>query len=217
MGRWRVIWFNRLQLILMIGMGERISTLFPLALLFFLVALTYWLDRAVQTPDAPRIKLLRHDPDYTAEKLLATRMDVNGRVRDTLHAVRMAHFPHDDSTEIEQPRFVSYAQGAPLSITAQHALVSSNGGNLYFRENVRATREPYPDTSALVITTEYLHVLPDDNIAKTDQSVTIRDDNMTINAVGMELNSETRILKLNASVRGVYNDANARGAGNDQR
>jgi hypothetical protein len=32
---------------------------------------------------------------------------------------------------------------------------------------------------------------------------------MTINAVGMELNSETRVLKLNAGVNAVFHDANA--------
>ncbi len=198
-------------------MGERLSTLFPLFLLFLLAALTYWLDRAVQSPDAPRTTMMRHDPDYTADKLLATRMDVSGRVRDTLQAARMVHYPDDDSTELERPRFVSFEREAPFSINSNNALVSSNGGNLYFRGAVRATRAPYADNSELVVTTEYLHVMPDDNIAITDQPVTIRDDTMTIHAVGMELNNETRILKLNAAVRGVYTGANARNAGKDRR
>ena len=191
-------------------MIERLATLFPLALLVLLAALTYWLDRAVQSPAAPRPTLLRHDPDYTVDKLLATRMDVNGRVRDTLYAQRMVHFPDDDSTELERPRFISHGKGAPLAITSQRALVSSNGGEIHFRGGVRASRAPYANNSELVITTEYLHVLPDDNIAKTDQPVVIQDAAMTLNAVGMELNNETRVLKLNAAVKGVYQDASAR-------
>ncbi len=194
-------------------MGERLSTLFPVALLVLLAALTYWLDRAVQPAAAPREKLLRHDPDYTVDKLLATRMDVNGRVRDTLHAARMVHYPDDDSTELEKPRFMTFGQGPPLAITSNHALVSSNGGNIYFRGDVRATRAPYGNNSELTVTTQYLHLLPDDNMAKTDQAVTIQDASMTIDAVGMELNNETRILKLNACVRGVYNSAAAVDAG----
>ncbi len=198
-------------------MGERLSTLFPLALLVLLAVMTYWLDRAVQSPSVPREQLLRHDPDYTVDKLLATRMGVNGRVRDTLHAARMVHFPDDDSTELERPRFMSFGFAAPMGITSKQALVSSNGGNIYFRGDVRATRAPYADNSALVITTEYLHLLPDDNIAKTDQAVIIQDANMTINAVGMELNNETRVLKLNAAVRGVYNNSNAEGSGSKRK
>ena len=191
-------------------MGERLSTLFSLVLLVLLAALTYWLDRAVQGPTVSREKLLLHDPDYLVDKLLATRMDVNGRVRDTLHAARVVHFPDDDSTELDLPRFASYGHGAPLHITSQRGLVTSNGGNVYFRGDVRARRSPYDDKSELVVTTEYLHLLPDDDIAKTDQPVTIRDANMTIQAVGMELNNETRVLKLNAAVKGVYQDTSVR-------
>ena len=198
-------------------MGERLSSLFPLILLVLLAALTYWLDRAVQSPIAPREKVLRHDPDYTVDKLLATRMDESGRVRDTLHAARMVHYPDDDSTELERPRFMSFGYGAPLSITSKRGEVSSNGGNIYFRGEVRATRAPYAGNSELIVTTEYLHMLPDDNIARTDQAVTIQDANMTIDAVGMELNHETRILKLNAAVRGVYNNAIAGDQNNGRR
>jgi lipopolysaccharide export system protein LptC len=188
-------------------LGERLSSLFPVVLLALLAALTYWLDRAVQLPVAARDKPMAHDPDFIADKLLATRMDVNGRVRDTLHAAKVMHFPDDDSTALEFPRFASYARGAPLTITSKQAQVSSNGGNLYFTGGVRATRAALGNNSALVVATEYLHVMPDDNIAKTDRHVTISDDTMTLEAVGMELNSESRVLKLNADVRGAFRGA----------
>jgi lipopolysaccharide export system protein LptC len=124
-----------------------------------------------------------------------------------LHAVKMMHFPDDDSTDLVSPRFVSYGRGAPLSITSKDAQVSSNGGNVYFRGDVRATRAAYGGNSALVVVTDYLHLLPDDNVAKTDRRVTISDANMTVEGIGMELNSETRVLKLNAAVRGAYHEA----------
>jgi lipopolysaccharide export system protein LptC len=186
----------------------RLSTLFPLLLLALLAALTYWLDHTMQDPAASRDKRPAHEPDYTVEKLIATRMDVNGRVRDTLHTAKMVHFPDDDSTELTLPQFASFAHGAPLSIRAKQGEISSNGGNLYFRGDVRATRAAQGANSALVVTTEYLHVLPDDHIAKTDRPVTISDASMTIRAGGMELNSERQILKLHGGVRGVYHDAN---------
>ena len=188
-------------------MGERLSNLFPLALMVLLAALTYWLDQVVQKPAAAPNALLRHDPDYIVDKLLATRMDVNGRIKNTLHSVRLVHFPDDDTTEIEHPRFISHATSAPVTITAKKGLVSSNGENVYFHDTVRVVRAPYGEKSEMVMDTDYLHVLPDDNIAKTDRAVTITDANMVINAVGMELNSETRVMQLNARVKGVYYDA----------
>lgn len=188
-------------------MAQRFSGLFPVFLLAVLAALTYWLDKAVQSPEVLTDKQPVHNPDFTVEKLLATRMDVSGRISETLYAVKMVHFPDDDSTELEQPRFVSLKRGTPLTITSKRARVSSNGGNIYFHDDVRATRAAQGGTGALVMVTDYLHVLPDDNIAKTDRRVTISDNSMHIEAMGMELNSETRVLKLNAGVKGVYHDA----------
>lgn len=188
-------------------MIERFSSLFPVLLMALLAALTYWLDRAVQSPHEVRDSGVTHTPDFTVEKLLATRMDVNGRIRDTLHSAKMIHFPDDDTTELTQPRFVSFSGGVPTSIASKQALVTSNAGNLYFRDDVRVTRAAQAGRSALVVSTDYLHIMPDDNIAKTDRPVTITDATMTIEAVGMELNSETRMLKLNASVKSVFYDA----------
>jgi lipopolysaccharide export system protein LptC len=192
-------------------MGERLSNLFPLALMIVLVALTYWLDRAVQGPAAAPNALLRHDPDYIVDKLLATRMDINGAIKNTLFSQKLTHYPDDDTTELLAPRFISYAKGAPLTVTSKTGLVSSNGENIYFRDSVRAVRAPFGQRSELVVDTEYLHVLPDDNIAKTDRAVTITDASMVIRALGMEINSETRVLKLDGQVRGVYHDASKAG------
>jgi lipopolysaccharide export system protein LptC len=181
--------------------------LFPLLLLAALAALTYWLDHTMQSPDVVRDKRQAHEPDYTVENLIATRLNVDGRVHDTLRTAVLLHYPDDDSTHLTAPQFASYAHGTPLSITAREGEISSNGGNLYFRGDVRATRAAQGGNGALVVTTEYLHVLPDDNIAKTDHAVTIREDGMTISAGGMELNSERRLLKLHAGVRAVYHIA----------
>ena len=192
-------------------MGERLSNLFPVVLLALLAGLTYWLDQVVQGPAASPNAMLRHDPDYIVDKLLATRMDTDGRIKHTLRAEKLVHFPDDDSTEMEAPRFVSHAKSALLIITAKTGLVSSNGENVYFQDNVRVVRAPSGESAEMVVTTDYLHVLPDDNIAKTDRAVIIADANMTIRAVGMEMNHETRVLKLNAQVRGAYHDAKRAG------
>jgi lipopolysaccharide export system protein LptC len=91
-----------------------------------------------------------------------------------------------------------------VTITAEQALLSSNGENVYFEDNVRVVREPSGKQSRLLLETNFLHVIPDQDIAKTDRPVRITDANTVVNAVGLELNSETRILKLLSNVKGVY-------------
>lgn len=188
-------------------MGDRLTAWFPLLLLAALGALTFWLDRAVQPVPAARPATTRHDPDYIVDGLAAMRMAADGSVKHTLAARRMLHYPDDDTTHLEAPRFVTYAATrAPVTITAKRALVSNEGENIHFHDDVRVTRAPLAGKSELVVETSYLHVIPDDSIARTDQPVTVTDAHTTVHAVGLELNSESRVLKLLSSVRGTYHE-----------
>ena len=136
-------------------------------------------------------------------------MDADGSVKYSLRAERMVHYPDDDTTHLRRPRFVSYATAqAPVTITAREGLVSSEGENIYFHDDVLVTRAAYSDRSELVMRTTYLHVVPDSNIAKTDRPVTITDANTTVHAVGLELNSETQVLRLLSRVKGTYHGPN---------
>jgi lipopolysaccharide export system protein LptC len=188
-------------------MSERFTTWFPILLLAVLAALTFWLDRVVRPSAAGPDPTARHDPDYIVDRLTAMRMAANGSVKHTLFADRMIHYPDDDTTHLTMPRFVSYAAAAAaVTVSAREGLVSSEGENIHFRNDVRLTRAPFADKSELVVETSYLHIIPDQNIARTDQPVTITDANTVVRAVGLELNNETQVLKLLSRVRGTYHD-----------
>jgi lipopolysaccharide export system protein LptC len=190
-------------------MNDRLTAWFPLVLLATLAALTFWLDSYVRPPVTGADSAARHDPDYIVEGLSAVRMDVDGGVKYSLSAERMVHYPDDDTTHLRRPRFVSYATTqAPVTVTAREGLVSSEGENIYFHDDVLVTRAPYANRSELRMTTTYLHVVPDSNIVKTDRPVTITDANTTVHAVGLELNSETQVLRLLSRVKGTYHDPN---------
>jgi lipopolysaccharide export system protein LptC len=186
-------------------MTDRFGGLFPLVLLAFLAALTFWLDRVIRPADTAGASTVKHDPDYIVDGLSAVRMDEQGRVKHTLHAQKMTHFPDDDVTVLVQPRFVTYGEGrAPVTVTSRDAHMSGNGENVYFENDVRVVRAPVANQSELVLETSYLHVIPDDNLAQTDRPVTIRNATAVVNASGLELNSETRVLKLQGRVKGIY-------------
>jgi len=188
--------------------GERLSAWFPLLLLGALAALTFWLDQAVQLPATNGDAAKRHDPDYFVDGLSALKMSPQGQIMYTLAAEHMVHYPDDDTTRLTKPKWVSLGSGkAPVTITSEQALVSSNGENVYFEDNVHVVRAPSGTQSRLVLETNFLHVIPDQDIARTDRPVRITDANTVVNAVGLELNSETRVLKLLSNVRGIYYDS----------
>ena len=195
------------------SVSERFGGWFPLLLLAVLAALTFWLDRAVRPPADPRSVRPAGEPDYIVDGLSAVRMDREGRVKHTLRAQKMTHFSEEDMTLLVEPRFVTYAEGSsPVTVTSRQARMSGNGDHVYFEDAVRVVRAPFGTRSELVLETEYLHVIPDDNIAKTDKPVTIRDATAVVAASGLELNSETRFLKLQGRVKGTYEGRGVRGA-----
>jgi lipopolysaccharide export system protein LptC len=188
--------------------SDRLTAAVPLILVALLAALTFWLDRMVQPAGRPAGAGSRNEPDYIVDKLSAVSMNEKGAAAYTLSAAKMLHYPDDDSTILASPRFVSYATAkSPVTITASEAVVSSNGQHVYFQDDVRVTRAAYGASSELVVRTDFLHVIPDQNIAKTDRTVTITDAATTVTAVGFEINSETRIMKLQSRVRGTYDPA----------
>lgn len=190
-------------------MNDRLTAWFPLVLLAALAGLTFWLDSFVRPPPSGAGAAARHDPDYIVDGLSAVRTDANGRVQYSLAAERMVHYPDDDTTRLQRPRFVSYATAqAPVTITAREGLVSSEGENLYFNDDVVVMRAPYARRSEMVVRTSYLHVVPDSNLARTDRPVTITDANTIVEAIGLELNTETQVLRLLSRVKGTYYDPN---------
>jgi lipopolysaccharide export system protein LptC len=186
-------------------MMRRFTAWFPLALLAVMAAVTFWLDHEVQPPEASADGKLRHDPDYIVENFSATRIGEDGRPQYTLYARRMAHYPDDDTTHLDAPRLVSFRDNVEtLTVTAKTALLSSNGETADLNDEVRLVRAAREGHGVLIMETAYLHVVPEEHFARTDRAVRIYDANMLITAVGLESNSETRILKLLSNVRGRY-------------
>lgn len=184
----------------------RLTHIFPALLLAALASLTFWLDRSLQQ-DLRQSKAERNDPDFIVDRIVARRFDPEGRIKHTLHAERMTHYPRNDITVLASPRLISDASGrAPVTITSRSARISGGGDQVYFEDNVRVVRAPYDDRSELVMETEYLHVTPDEHTARTDRKVTITDAHTVATAIGLELNSENRTARFLSQFRGTYHD-----------
>ena len=186
-------------------MMQRLVAWFPVLLLAAVAAVTLWLDRQVQPPEISNNGKTRHDPDYIVDNLTVTRIGPDGAIRYKLHARRMKHYPDDDTTDLDAPTLVNF-RGAGVTMTAasKTAKLSSNGENAYLQDDVRLTRSAYANHSEMTMLTTWLHVIPDDGIAKTDKAVRIQDATTLITSDGLEFNNNTRILNLLSNVRGRY-------------
>jgi len=191
-------------------MMHRLTLWFPVALLAVITGLTFWLNNLVQPPDLPHEGKLRHDPDYIVENFSATRIGEDGAPRYTLSAQRMTHYPDDDSTQLEAPHFVHFSRGrAPIVATSRTAWVSSNGEKAHMQDDVKVVRAAEGDKGELVLETSALDIIPDSNLAETDQPVKIHDGNTLITGVGLKFDNETHVLKLLSKIQGVHQSPKA--------
>ena len=184
---------------------DRASSLFPLLLLLALAAGSLWLERAVQAPEHDKSGKTRHDPDFIAEEFGVTKIGITGRPEYILSAARMLHYPDDESTDIVAPRLVQrHENAAPIVIRADRGLISRNGDEASFYGNVVVVREAGRGRSELRMQTEYLQIVPDRDLARTDRPVIVTEGRSRLAGVGMEFNNKTRQFALLSQVRGTF-------------
>ena len=180
------------------------TRIFPLALMFTLAMLTFYLDRTMREED-PHPATRRHDPDYLVSNFTTTSFDKSGAAESVLTAAKMIHYPDDDSTELVAPRVVQSKPKEPrMTVSADRGLLSSDGEEIFLYDNVRLVREAWESSPEARLTTSFLHVVRERNLARTDRDVLIEEDNRSLAGRGMEYNYESGQLLLRNDVRGKY-------------
>ena len=183
----------------------RITHLLPITLMFFLAALTLWLQYAVIEDSGGPAKPAAHEPDAIIENFSVQRLDSSGKLWYTFSAPRMAHFADDGSGEVLYPRVVQVSRdGSNLVATANRGTVSRHGEEAFLYGNVQVVREAtrqYPEFRAR---TEFLHVLAEKGISQTDRSVIITEGRSILTGVGFVLDKDKRQVTLQSQVRGIF-------------
>ncbi|PKO53568.1 MAG: LPS export ABC transporter periplasmic protein LptC [Betaproteobacteria bacterium HGW-Betaproteobacteria-20] len=180
--------------------------IYPIVFLLVLAIFTAWINYAVQPPKAKPDGSSRHDPDYIMSNFVTTQTDINGALRYKLAAVEMKHFPDDDTTALQRPRFTQFAVGKPYTqVEGLHGLVSGNGEQIQLMDKVKVTRQAFADKGEMTVETEYLNILPNQDLVHTDKPVVIRQAPKTvIYATGMIYDKNKQTVTLLHKVRAHY-------------
>ncbi|MBI3093851.1 MAG: LPS export ABC transporter periplasmic protein LptC [Rhodocyclales bacterium] len=182
-------------------MKDRGASLFPLAMLVLLAALTFWLNRLIQD-DKPRGPQ-RHDPDYWVERFEVRRFDIDGQLQHTLVGDKLVHYPDDDTAIVTAPH-ISYRQQPPSEVSARVAYVGRDGKEIKLVDEVRVIRHGVADGApATVLETRTLTVFPDDEKARTRDPVVITQGNSVMHGTGLELDNKSGITVLHGRVTGT--------------
>ncbi len=192
---------------------DRLIALSPVILLLLLAALTWWLDRRVRLPDIPAGEAVEQDPEFYVEGFLAIRMNPDGSRRYELAGTRLTHLSQKRGSLLDSPSLLYYDyKRAPVKVSADRADVQGGGENVYFRGNVIVSRPAYGANPELGVATDYLHVIPDKEFAKTDQPVTMTEGNSSARSDGLEFDNKARTIRLLKSVEARYETPRSRAA-----
>lgn len=176
----------------------------PFVLVGGFAVLTFWLGQVGRLALLPGEDASPgHDPDYIVENFKASAFDASGSLRHVLTGTRLIHYMDDDTAEIDAPRFAQHAPGQPsVTVTARRAVVMPGGSNVHLHEAVQLRREPIGDQAALVLDTDYLHVMPDARRMQTDRGVTVQQGKSSIQARAMR--GEDGQITFSGQVRSRY-------------
>ncbi len=187
-------------------MLTRSNLFFPLVLAIFMAVITFWINLTVEQ-QGPKIDgSNRHDPDYTMNNFVTTQTDVLGKLRYVLAATEMLHYPDDDSTVLQRPRYTQYTTNKPYTqIEALRGYVSSNGEEIELVDNVKVVRQAFEGKGEMQVLTEKLVILPDQELATTNSAVLITQAPKTvIRAKGMVYDKKNQTVKLFNRVKVHY-------------
>lgn len=187
-------------------MLRRTNLFFPLVLAIFMAVITFWINLTVEE-QGPKIDgSNRHDPDYTMNNFVTTQTDTTGKLRYVLAAAEMLHYPDDDSTVLQRPRYTQFTINKPYTqIEALRGYVSSNGEEIELVDNVKVVRQAFEGKGEMQVLTEKLVILPNQELAKTDSAVLIKQAPKTvIRAKGMVFDKKNQTIKLFNRVKVHY-------------
>ena len=173
--------------------------------MFGLALATLWLEQLVQLPEAGASDRTRHAPDFLVYNFTLTRMNKMGEAASSLTASKMLHYSDDESTHLDQPRFVHHADNQPpVNVTAESGTVSKDGEEIDVAGNVVIIRAPNEDRPELRVETTHLEIHPSAETAHTSAPVTITEGRSTLYGVGMDVNNKTREFALHSQVKGSF-------------
>ncbi|GAC1408556.1 MAG: LPS export ABC transporter periplasmic protein LptC [Burkholderiaceae bacterium] len=199
--------------------SRRVSHRYRLLLLVVLaVALalgSFWLLQVMQKSGEGDAPVRRNNkPDYYIEKFNYVRTSTAGEARYIITGARMVHRPTDDTYEITLPVIHSMSEGRPPLMTrAERAIATPDSSQIQMIGKFEADRPASPITDRFHLNSEYLLILPDDDVIKTDKSVALTLGNARLTGTDMYINNATREFRLAQHVHGVYPPRAAVGAG----
>ena len=177
-----------------------------------LAAVSFWgLEVARRSGTEVPVETVRTEPDYFVENFSLVKIAANGVAEYVVSGKRLDHYPLEKLSIITQPVIKSFSKkGSPAILHARSAEANDDQSKIHLREHVRLERPKSRDNKELIVESEYMLLLPNTNIIKTDKLVTAKLGNSTITGAGMIADNNKQELTLHNKVHANFLPVTAR-------
>ncbi|MCE3238316.1 MAG: lptC [Gammaproteobacteria bacterium] len=146
-----------------------------------------------------------HRPDAFMEDVVAIIINKQGNPSLRIESPKMVHYADNDTTDITTPHLMLYRQSPePWHINSNYAKATQGLTEVFFWNHVVIHHLQDVANPTTDMTTSTLTVFPDQQIAKTDDTITVVQPNTTIHGVGMLANLNDGTVQLFSQARGEY-------------
>jgi lipopolysaccharide export system protein LptC len=167
---------------------------------------SFWLLEVMRRSTGEDVAAMsKGEPDYVVDKFSFVRMSKTGVARYSVSGTKLIHYPDKDSFEVQQPVVHSLNDKRLLTtMRAQRAIVEEETNKIHLYHEVQVERQASAASERFHLASDYLLVLPDDDVMQTDKSVDIIYGRSHLTGVGMYVNNATRELRLSRNVHGTF-------------
>ena len=147
---------------------------------------SYWMLHQVMDKPQQGAKAGFHDPDYYLEDFTILSMGEDGRPKNKLYAVYMAHYPHNDTAELLQPEMEIFRDDKPpLFVRSEKGRATNNNKVIVLQGQVQMWRDDEFGIRTLQVDTSEAKVSVEEDYVETGQYASIRLRRTTITGTGM--------------------------------
>ena len=173
-------------------------------LLLLAIVIRDWVETTPETVEIEdTIDMQATQSDYYLEQFKTRKFDTSGNIEYEVTGQTLAHYPIDDRSEITQPSVVMHRDAIKWKIDSASGELKKNPAIFTLQGNVVVERETL-DGEPVIIRTEELSILTDDNEVRTDKAIEIVAETWNLRSIGLQSSLDEGKLNLLSTVTGRY-------------
>ena len=184
----------------------RVGAISALALLLVAAAGSFWfLQKSMESGTSSAGRRNLAEPDYTIQRFRYTSTAENGQPDYHVEGAQLSHYPEQDHVEVDQLRVTVFSPNRPpMKIRSDSAKINSARTELHLYDNVLLSRPAPSNSTELVVSSDYMLVLTEKHIVKTDHPVKATEGNTILKANGMFADGSKQTLALQGEVSAIF-------------